>query len=111
MTSTAAPASDCSESSPAAFTATSNSRSASARGGARERGVAGVGGLDALGELGADGPRLRVRLVEEHGREFRPIGHPHDVIAADIDGQCQSAATLRKNPTYGLRLIRRFFRC
>jgi hypothetical protein len=44
-------------------------------GGAAKRGVAGVGGLDRGGDLGADRPRLRVRLVEQDRGELRMVDH------------------------------------
>ena len=44
------------------------------RGGAGERGVGGVGGLDRRGDLGADRPGLRVRLVEEDAGGFGGAG-------------------------------------
>ncbi len=44
-------------------------------GGGGEGGVAGVRGLHALGEVGADRPRLGVELVENDAGKLRLLGH------------------------------------
>ena len=46
-------------------------------GGCRQRGVGGVSGLHALGDLGADRPRLGVGLVEEDPGASRVLGSFH----------------------------------